>query len=665
MRLSIRRHLKYISNNIDKDSEKQKLFAIAQIHATILTIFIAIFSTAAIYYINILKEKEMVVSNDALRINNLNFVISYVTPSSAFPFPKDADDSVELASSILYLSDCVYYNDRHEVVTFKDVIQRAKKIYCIMNVVSHRYPFPEYPIERGNIFRKFNYIRFENLEHIRKWCKDLQKVCRALYFAVEMVAGRPQIGDALIKNDDYLKRWRGLKSFQDAFGLTDLHYVERDFIIKLKQALEISNLVEHSLRDYDRFKKELPNNLTILLAILFAIIAFICGVIYPIASQKPRSKVYKLIPILFYILVITYFLFEIFTHHSELSSFNLRLPFFQVKQASFMKLGDLPGGRYSSKAKGISSDGSVVVGSSISSAGMEGFSWSKSTGMTGIGDLSGGSFSSIAMGVSGNGSVMVGYSSSALGTEAFRWISGNDILGLGDLPGDPFRSEALSISTDGSLIVGRSWITGSDQKAFLWSEADGMVDLGDLPGGGNVSEAHGISGDGSVIVGWSASKNRLEAFRWTKSTGMVGLGGFVGGADNLVNADSRAYNISADGSTIVGAAGVCSKAFRWTEEEGMVAISNCGGRANAASYDGSIVVGQVVLLGEQKAIIWDKINGTRYLEEVLTNEFDIDLMGFKLKEACDISDDGSVIVGCGINSQGSEEAWIVKFLRTL
>ncbi|MBW2652365.1 MAG: hypothetical protein JRC57_04670, partial [Deltaproteobacteria bacterium] len=433
----------------------------------------------------------------------------------------------------------------------------------------------------------------------------------------------------------------------------------------LKKALEISNLVEHSLRVYARWKKALPNSWTIVLAIIFWIITFICGVIHPITSQRPKTKVYKWIPILIYSVIIC-LIFGVYAYHTELFSYHGRLPFFQAKQASFMGLGDLPGGDFRSSARGISADGLVIVGNSSSSSGNEAFRWTEGTGMVGLGDLSGGIFQSLARATSADGSTIVGYGTSSLSTpneEAMRWTETIAMIPLGDLPGDPFRSEAFSISADGSKIVGRSWITGSDQRAFLWTETGSMVDLGTFPGE-SVSEAYGISADGSVVVGWGSSVGTsLEAFRWTKSTGMVGLGGFSDGANILVNANSFAYNVSSDGSTVVGKAGVCGKAFRWTEEKGMVTISKCGGRANAASYDGSIVVGKVISLGEKKAFIWDETNGTRNLKEVLTNKFGIDLMGFELKEAYDISDDGTVIVGWGTNSQGFEEAWLVKFLR--
>jgi len=74
---------------------------------------------------------------------------------------------------------------------------------------------------------------------------------------------------------------------------------------------------------------------------------------------------------------------------------------------------------------------------------------------------------SLARGVSANGSTVVGYSETASVDEAFRWTAGSGMVGLGF--GDAFGN-----SGDGSTIVGRY---GSE--AFRWTSASGMVGLGD------------------------------------------------------------------------------------------------------------------------------------------------------------------------------------------
>jgi len=139
-----------------------------------------------------------------------------------------------------------------------------------------------------------------------------------------------------------------------------------------------------------------------------------------------------------------------------------------------------------------------------------------------------------------------------------------------------------------------------------------MVGLGVLPGGSVFSFATAVSADGLVLVGRSNSAAGVEAFRWTAAGGMVGLGDLPGG-----KVESLAYAVSGDGAIVVGA--------------------------------GTTAVGQ-------EAFIWDAVHGMRKLDEVLTG-LGLDLIGWRLWAANDVSSDGRYVVGRGSHS-GGEEAWI-------
>ena len=104
------------------------------------------------------------------------------------------------------------------------------------------------------------------------------------------------------------------------------------------------------------------------------------------------------------------------------------------------------------------------------------------------------------------------------------------------------------------------------------------------------------------------------------------------------------------------------QAYRWTAADGVVPIPTPGqnnqSRAQAVSGDGSIVVGYVEYPDETRsAFMWDQTHGTRYIKDVLESEYGLNLAGWALLAAWDISDDGTTIVGRGRNPQGFEEAW--------
>jgi probable HAF family extracellular repeat protein len=81
--------------------------------------------------------------------------------------------------------------------------------------------------------------------------------------------------------------------------------------------------------------------------------------------------------------------------------------------------------------------------------------------------------------------------------------------------------------------------------------------------------------------------------------------------------------------------------------------------AEGVNGDGSIVVGFSLTGVGAEAFIWDAGNGMRNLKTVLETDFSLDLTGWTLANALDISDDGRVIVGHGINPDGNSEGWLV------
>lgn len=249
----------------------------------------------------------------------------------------------------------------------------------------------------------------------------------------------------------------------------------------------------------------------------------------------------------------------------------------------------------------------------------------------GLGDLPGGGYRSYAYGVSADGSVVAGYSESASAfQEAFRWSPQGGMVSLGS------AYTGAGVSSDGSIIVGGSYFGGTHRQAYRWTSGTGAVGLGFLPGT-TKSDAMGISGNGSVIVGLSAdtSTSYYEAIRWTSTGGMVGLGDLAGGKN-----DSQANAASLDGSVIVGTGSSASgyEAFRWTSQGGMVGLGDFPGGtfesyASGVSADGSVVVGYGSTDTGFRPFRWTAEDGM------------INLGGGGRAYA--VSADGSVIVGSG------------------
>jgi uncharacterized membrane protein len=161
-------------------------------------------------------------------------------------------------------------------------------------------------------------------------------------------------------------------------------------------------------------------------------------------------------------------------------------------------------------AHAVSADGTVVVGTSSRFGGSEATIWSPFFPF-GLGHFAGGHDSG-ALDVSPDGSVVVGYSGSASGRLPFRWTSATGLVSLGQ-PGT-----ATAVSGDGQIVVGEG------DGAFIWDADNGMRDLRDLLinqyGLGAVlqdwtlTRATDVSADGTTLVGIGVNPDGLpEAWR--------------------------------------------------------------------------------------------------------------------------------------------------------
>lgn len=250
---------------------------------------------------------------------------------------------------------------------------------------------------------------------------------------------------------------------------------------------------------------------------------------------------------------------------------------FDLTSFTFAALGDLAGGEFNSNAYGMSRDGRVVVGTSISGNGQEAFRWNATEGMLALGFLptpTGVVKYSIAEAANLDGSVIVGESRSAAsgnGLEAFRWTPSSGMVALGDLPGGALQSFAYAVSADGQTIVGRGSIQGtcgpfgcgSLGRAFIWDAQHGMRDLHlvltelgvDLTGW-NLTEARAVSRDGLTIVGTGTNPlGQTEAWSATLPGGGCAAdfddGSGTGTPDGGVTIDDLLYYLTlfAEGAT--------------------------------------------------------------------------------------------------------------------
>jgi uncharacterized membrane protein len=326
---------------------------------------------------------------------------------------------------------------------------------------------------------------------------------------------------------------------------------------------------------------------------------------------------------------------------------------------AFVPLGNLdptakPAG---SLATGISSDGSIVVGTSFFYDGAmtqtRACRWKLDEGTKNLGVPPLSLDASAATSVSDDGSVVGGAIGFVLGG-VLEIRNGALWTGLDRDAAASVFDIALTVndvSADGSIRVGATRLPGFwpivDSAFYSTDQTKGPVPLGYLPGG-STSYAEAISGDGRVIVGWADGVDHLTAVRWTRTTGLVPLAG-------LPDLPGQANGVSFDGEHIVGRVG--ADAFRWSAPDSVVLIPSANGveaSANDVSADGSVVVGAT-----DQAFVWDAAHGLRNLRDVLESS-GLDLSEWTLLSATAVSDDGRRVCGVGVNPAGDLEAFFAR-----
>lgn len=367
-----------------------------------------------------------------------------------------------------------------------------------------------------------------------------------------------------------------------------------------------------------------------------------------------------------------------------------------ITGASMTPMGFLDPSYPSSRAMGVSSDGTWVVGYSKHTTGLyHAVKWD-GTSFTDLGDLAGGTASS--------GDQSWGYSISSNGS----YVAGTGTIGyeqdfgfftitqdanrpfktppMTDISGDSPSStsgEAWAISNDGSVTVGTY-----NEKAFYF---DGTRH--DIGGAG--SQGLGVSPDGAYVLGQDTnpSVGHLRAFRYTVGTATME---YLGSLQPISSHESAAWDATSGATMVVGWSNkdisgggtpeIVQEAFVWDAVNGMVGLGDLtdpnlssdahNSVAYAISDDGQVIVGAGRLgsgsTADDKAFVYFTDEGQMQLLSAVLQAQGVDLSHWgvdepetgvtypALREARDVTVNGNLvtIVGWGVNASGQEEGFV-------
>ncbi|MBP7147211.1 MAG: hypothetical protein KBD01_06680 [Acidobacteria bacterium] len=198
---------------------------------------------------------------------------------------------------------------------------------------------------------------------------------------------------------------------------------------------------------------------------------------------------------------------------------------------------------------------------------------------------------------------------------------------------------AVDMSGDGNTVLFRDRISRNGVVEMIGGPAEGW-------------DVVALSDDGSTVVGNIAVEDPV--FGWVMQAG-IWLGGdtwrplgALGGSEPCGTDWSSAYDVSGDGSRVVGlsyigpAACVDAHGFAWDEQAGMVDLGSIVperySRANAISADGQVIVGwSDQTTGSRAGAKWDHGAGPEWFLPEHSRVF--------AGEATGVSSDGRFIVG--------------------
>ena len=212
----------------------------------------------------------------------------------------------------------------------------------------------------------------------------------------------------------------------------------------------------------------------------------------------------------------------------------------------------------------VSSDGSVVVGVRRENDGPDYlFHWTEETGIVLLPDL--GPVSQ-PIRVSADGQVILGNHDLDVDGNAdgaFLWSAAtNEVTELGQFEGR--HIDGADISGDGTTVVGYAYPSGGgDRFPVRWNASEGASRI-EVPNEFESAYAHDANSDGSVILGTVIGRFNAESpFLWTAESGL-----------RVLDMGGRAYDLSADGTMVVGRSSAVGGAFVWNERHGMLSVAS-------------------------------------------------------------------------------------------
>jgi hypothetical protein len=263
-------------------SERPFSISIASIHGTIISIFIAVFSTFGLFVHNLAVQEEDYLIKEA---NKAEYLIKL---SSSKSVGGQSICSKELSMSWKEKIDVLKGIEDTRRKTGISSASSADDLFCLIYASIKDYPF----IQIDELQRKAtgnHRFYFQSYEEVKQWIEDSESTI-----------------DLFMRNKEYIYKEIKDKLTENIGTKYALEYLDNCY----KMIEDISNLLSKLsliMNKHRTYYKSLPKSPGfVLFLILFTAFTFYCGVIHPMLNDRICNFYLIIIPLCFYVFVFCY-----------------------------------------------------------------------------------------------------------------------------------------------------------------------------------------------------------------------------------------------------------------------------------------------------------------------------------------------------------------------
>ena len=312
--------------------KKERDLNIVGIHASILSIIIAILSTYGLFVFGNLDELEYRAFSESEKINSIELTYKYRSPRHQFKHLIDTPPKQQYKSVLKQLWDITYYDLMNTVQGDKkkevDNAEVGIQLLCNLTVLQNIYPYATRIsfVPDGKVLDKINIdrVEFNSLDDIRIWVKDVDSVLQNALFIYLKRKGKLDeiISAATLDIEKKMRFFGSAGELDEKFSSGDkkdmLNWrksmatgLVNNFFQNIAKTQEIFINTKKIIEDHDLYKNRHINKAIFLVGLILAFFAFIVSVIFPLIFKKV-PKLFKIwIPVSVYFMIFLYLILKI------------------------------------------------------------------------------------------------------------------------------------------------------------------------------------------------------------------------------------------------------------------------------------------------------------------------------------------------------------------